>query len=97
MTSLKIMHCWQSEEAVEWNGEYSAPAENVLQQHVAQSSMTDVDEALAQWVEYAVIGQSHTISCQTFFNILQRLTRPIANGLLTDEEVCGLRHKIRQK
>lgn len=72
---------------MEWNGDFSAPAENVLQQHIAQSSMTVVDEALAQWVEYAAIGQSHAVSCQTFFNILQHLKRPIANGLLTHEEV----------
>ncbi|XP_054263461.1 protein unc-13 homolog 4B-like isoform X2 [Macrosteles quadrilineatus] len=76
----------QSEEGVEWNGGLSAAAESILQQHVAQSSMTETDEALAKWVAYAAINTTHAVSCAAFHSALQKLIRPINNGLLTDEE-----------
>uniref|UniRef100_A0A1B6MMV1 C2 domain-containing protein n=1 Tax=Graphocephala atropunctata TaxID=36148 RepID=A0A1B6MMV1_9HEMI len=77
----------QSEEPSEWKGEFSQAADMVLQQHVAQSGMTAADEALAQWTEYAAVGQTHAISIETFHSVLQKLTRPLANALFTDEEI----------
>jgi hypothetical protein len=49
--------------------------------------MSAVAVTLAQWVEFASVHVDHPLSFIIFSLLLQKLVRPLENGLITEDEV----------
>lgn len=80
LDSSKVAPYW-------WSGKFSAQGESVITQHSAQSALTAVDCALAQWSVYTVIHTDHPLAFSLFDNLLDKLIRPVQTGTLQDDDV----------
>lgn len=80
LDSSKVAPYW-------WSGKYSAQGESVITQHSAQSALTAVDCALAQWSVYTVIHTNHALAFSLFDNLLDKLIRPVQTGALQADDV----------
>ncbi|XP_048485356.1 protein unc-13 homolog 4B isoform X3 [Plutella xylostella] len=69
-----------------WCGNFSAAAEAILTQHVAQSGLNPTDNALAQWSVYCTVTGDHPLSFALFNNLLEKLTKPIQAGIIDEED-----------
>jgi hypothetical protein len=49
--------------------------------------MSAVAVTLAQWVEFASVHVNHPLSFIIFSLLLQKLVKPLQNGLITEDEV----------
>lgn len=69
-------------------GEFLPESNLIIQQHVAQSNISFVDESLGQWVEFI---HAHVLSpfinYKVFLDTLEKLVKPINSGQLSKEEV----------
>jgi hypothetical protein len=74
-------------EPFQWNGEFCQAAETILTQHLVQCGMSAVSVTLAQWSEFASVHVEHPLSFIVFSLLLQKLVKPLQNGLITDDEV----------
>jgi len=74
-------------EPFQWNGKFSQSAETILTQHLVQCGMSAVAVTLAQWVEFASVHVNHPLSFIIFSLLLQKLVKPLQNGLITEDEV----------
>ncbi|XP_035450119.1 protein unc-13 homolog 4B isoform X2 [Spodoptera frugiperda] len=70
-----------------WCGNYSAAAEAILTQHVAQSGLSATDNCLAQWAVYCAVTTDHPLSFALFNTLLDKLTKPLQSGLINEEDV----------
>lgn len=67
----------------------------IIQQHVAQSNISVVDECLGQWVEFINAHVlSPVINFKVFSDILDKLVKPVSSGQLSSEEVNKILNKI---
>ncbi|XP_045769590.1 protein unc-13 homolog 4B isoform X4 [Maniola jurtina] len=80
LESSKVAPYW-------WCGNFSAAAEGILTQHVAQSGLSQLDNHLAQWVVYCAITTDHPLSFALFNGLLDKLTKPLQSGLANEEDV----------
>ncbi|XP_021939432.1 protein unc-13 homolog 4B isoform X2 [Zootermopsis nevadensis] len=73
-------------EPFQWNGKFSQSAETILTQHLVQCGLSTAVVTLAQWVEFSSVHVDHPLSFITFSLLLQKLIKPLQNGLITDDE-----------
>jgi hypothetical protein len=73
-----------------WAGKFNQMAELMITQHQAQSGLTDIDVAFAQWTVFTEVHQTHPLSFELFENILDILIRPIQNKSVSHEEELKL-------
>lgn len=69
-----------------WSGTFSAQAEALLTQHVAQSGLNPNEVALAQWAVYTAIHTNHALSFSLFVNTLDKLVKPLQTASAFCEE-----------
>ncbi|CRK88354.1 CLUMA_CG002131, isoform A [Clunio marinus] len=79
LESSKVAHHW-------WSGKFSSLAETIITQHQAQSGLTDIDVAFAQWSVYCEVHQHHPLSFELFERIIDKLIKPIQTRNVTHEE-----------
>lgn len=70
-----------------WSGKFSAQGESVITQHSAQSALTPIDCALAQWSVYTAIHNDHPLAFSLFDTILDQLIRPVQTFGLSEEDI----------
>ncbi|XP_021207893.2 protein unc-13 homolog 4B isoform X2 [Bombyx mori] len=70
-----------------WCGNFSAPAEAILTQHVAQSGLSQLDNSLVQWSVYCAVTPDHPLSFNLFNTLLDKLTKPLQSSLVIEEDV----------
>lgn len=70
-----------------WCGNFSAPAEAILTQHVAQSGLNQNENYLAQWSVYCAVTVEHPLSFTLFNNILEKVAKPLQSGVVKEEDV----------
>ena len=71
-----------------WSGKFSHHADTIITQHAAQSGLTAIDVAFAQWSIYSEVHQKHPLSYDLFECILANLVRPIqTNSVSHDDEL----------
>jgi len=69
-------------------GDFLPESSLIIQQHVAQSNITFVDECLGQWIEYInAHALSPVVNLKVFSDVLENLVKPINTGQLSSEEV----------
>lgn len=83
LESSKVAHHW-------WSGKFSANAEMIITQHQAQSGLTDVDVAFAQWAVFTEVHQNHPLSFELFEKILDVLVRPIQTKKVSHNEELSI-------
>lgn len=72
----------------EWSlGNFSAAAKAILTQHQAQSEITAIDEAFAQYSIFSEVHEQHKLSFELFDGILDIIIRPILNQNLDHVDV----------
>ncbi|CAH1712257.1 unnamed protein product [Chironomus riparius] len=79
----KVAHYW-------WSGKFSQMAEIIITQHQAQSGLTDIDVAFAQWSVFTEVHQQHPLSFELFESILDVLIRPIQTKNVSHDEEISL-------
>lgn len=70
-----------------WCGNFSAPAEAVLTQHVAQSGLGVTENYLAQWSVFCAVTVDHPLSFTLFGSILDKIGKPIQSGIVLEEDL----------
>ncbi|XP_075975493.1 C2 and C2B_Munc13-like domain-containing protein staccato isoform X3 [Anticarsia gemmatalis] len=70
-----------------WCGNFSAPAEAILTQHAAQSGLSQTDNNLVQWAVYCAVTPDHPLSFALFNTLLDKITKPLQSGLVSEEDV----------
>ena len=70
LESSQVAHHW-------WSGKFSSMAEAIITQHQAQSGLTEMDVAFAQWSVFTEVHQQHPLAFELFEKILDALVRPI--------------------
>ncbi|KAL4716125.1 hypothetical protein ACJJTC_013902 [Scirpophaga incertulas] len=82
LESSKVAPYW-------WCGNFSAAAEAILTQHVAQSGLAQTDNCLAQWCVYCAVTTDHPLSFALFNQLLDKLAKPLQLplGLVKEEDV----------
>lgn len=83
LENSKVAHYW-------WNGKFNDNAETVITQHQAQSGLTEVDIAFAQWSSYSEVHEQHPLSFELFDKIIDILIRPIQQGTVSHEEEINI-------
>lgn len=73
-----------------WSGKFSHPAETIITQHAAQSGLTDIDVAFAQWSIYTEIHHKHPLAFGLFNDILEKLIRPIQTNTVSHDEELSM-------
>lgn len=69
-------------------GDFLPESSLIIQQHVAQSNISPVDEFLCQWVEFInTQALSSVVHFKVFSDVLDNLVKPISSGQLSNEEV----------
>ncbi|XP_043464815.1 protein unc-13 homolog 4B isoform X5 [Leptopilina heterotoma] len=69
-----------------WAGKWSAPADALILQHVAQRGLLSRNVSLAEWVEFSRVHQEHPLSFTLFNKIILELLRPLENNLFSADE-----------
>lgn len=71
-------------------GDFLPESNVIIQQHVAQSNITVVDEYLGQWIEFInAHALSPVVNSKVFSDLVENLVKPITTGQLSNEEVCA--------
>lgn len=83
LESSKVAHHW-------WSGKFSHMAETIITQHQAQSGLTDVDVAFAQWAVFCEVHQQHPLSFELFEKIIDVLIRPIQTKNVSHDEELSI-------
>lgn len=65
---------------------FSAQAEALLTQHIAQSGLGPIEVALSQWVVYSTIHTTHALNFSLFSNLLDKLVKPVQTSKLCEED-----------
>jgi len=69
-------------------GDFLPESSLIIQQHVAQSNISAVDECLGQWIEFI---NAHVLSpvvdFKVFSDLIDNLVKFITTGRLSNEEV----------
>lgn len=65
-------------------------AETIIKQHQAQSGLTDVDVAFAQWAVFSEVHQQHPLSFELFEKIIGNLIRPIQTDRVNHQEEISI-------
>jgi BAI1-associated protein 3 len=73
-----------------WSGKFTASGEHVLVQHAAQSGLTDVDEAFAQWSIFTEIHPQYPLAFSLFDGILDKLIRPVQTKSVYHEDELNI-------
>lgn len=79
LESSKVAHHW-------WSGKFSSMADTIITQHQAQSGLTEIDVAFAQWSVFSEVHQQHPLAFELFENILNVLVKPIQTGNVSHVE-----------
>lgn len=79
LESSKVAQYW-------WAGKFSNSGERVLLQHAAQSGLTDIDVAFAQWSVFTEVHQQHCLAFSLFDSILEKLIRSVQTKSFYHEE-----------
>ncbi|XP_025200200.1 protein unc-13 homolog 4B-like isoform X2 [Melanaphis sacchari] len=78
----------QKPEMNSWKGDFLPESSLIIQQHVAQSNVSTVDECLSQWIEYINAHVlSPVVNFKVFSDILDILVKSITTGHLSNEEL----------
>lgn len=83
LETSKVAHHW-------WSGKFSSIAERIINQHQAQSGLTDIDVAFAQWAVFTEVHQHHPLSFELFDQILNVLIRPIQTNKVSHCEEISI-------
>lgn len=83
LETSKVAHHW-------WSGKFSAMAEKIISQHQAQSGLTDIDVAFAQWAVFTEVHQHHPLSFELFDKIIDVLIRPIQTNKVSHNEEISI-------
>lgn len=83
LESSQVAHHW-------WSGKFSEMAEMIITQHQAQSGLTDIDVAFAQWSVYSEVHQQHPLSFELFEKIIDVLIRPIQTRNVSHSEELSI-------
>lgn len=83
LESSKVAHHW-------WSGKFSSLAETIITQHQAQSGLTDIDVAFAQWSVFTEVHQNHPLAFELFDRILDVLVRPIQTNTVSHSEELAI-------
>ena len=70
-----------------WAGKFTNQGEYVLTQHSAQSGLSNIDVALVQWSVFTTIHNDHPLSFALFDSLLDKITRPVQCGNVSNEEM----------
>lgn len=70
-----------------WSGKFSIQGEAVIAQHSAQSGLSAIDCAFAQWSVYTAIHNDHPLAFNLFESLLDKLIRPIQSASTTEDEI----------
>lgn len=65
---------------------FSAQAEALLTQHIAQSGLGPTEVALCQWVVYTTIHTTHALNFSLFSNLLDKLVKPVQTSKFCEED-----------
>jgi len=69
-------------------GDFLPESSLIIQQHVAQSNISAVDEFLSQWIEFINVHVlSPVVNFKVFSDILDNLVKSVTTGRLSNEEV----------
>lgn len=83
LESSQVAHHW-------WSGKFNEMAETIITQHQAQSGLTDIDVAFAQWAVYSEVHQQHPLSFELFEKIIDVLIRPIQTQNVSHSEELSI-------
>lgn len=83
LESSQVAHYW-------WSGKFNQMAEAIILQHAAQSGLTDVDTAFAQWSVFSEVHQQHPLSFGLFENIIDVLIEPVQRKNVNCQEDLSL-------
>lgn len=83
LESSKVAHYW-------WSGKFSSLAEMIITQHQAQSGLTEVDVAFAQWSVFSEVHQQHPLAFELFERIIDVLIRPIQTNSVSHSEELSI-------
>lgn len=83
LEASKVAHHW-------WSGKFSALAETIITQHQAQSGLTEIDVAFAQWAVYSEVHQQHPLAFELFETIIDVLIRPIQTKSVSHQEEISI-------
>ena len=83
LESSQVAHHW-------WSGKFSDMAEMIITQHAAQSGLTDIDVAFAQWAVFCEVHQQHPLSFELFDRIIDFLVRPIQTKNVSHDEELSI-------
>ena len=73
-----------------WSGKFNQVAETIITQHAAQSGLTDIDTAFAQWSVFSEVHQQHPLSFELFENIIDILVEPVQRKNVNCQEDLSL-------
>lgn len=79
LEASQVAHYW-------WSGKFNQMAEIIITQHAAQSGLTDIDTAFAQWSVFSEVHQQHPVSFELFENIVDILIDPVQKKTVNCEE-----------
>lgn len=83
LESSQVAHYW-------WSGKFNYLAEFIITQHQAQSGLTEVDVAFAQWAVFTEIHQNHPLAFELFERILDVLIRSIQTKNVSHDEELSI-------
>lgn len=83
LETSKVAHHW-------WAGKFNSMAETIITQHQAQSGLTEIDVAFAQWAVYTEVHQNHPLSFELFEKVLDVLIRPIQSKSVKHTEELSI-------
>ncbi|XP_065338040.1 protein unc-13 homolog 4B isoform X3 [Cloeon dipterum] len=69
-----------------WSGRFLELADSVLNQHRIQTGLDENHVQLARWAEFCAVHIDHALNFQLLGRTLEKLIRPVKDGVLSDEE-----------
>lgn len=80
LDSSKVAPYW-------WSGKFSNQGEAVIAQHSAQSGLSAMDCAFAQWSVYTAIHNDHPLAFNLFESLIDKLIRPIQSASISEDDI----------
>lgn len=80
LDSSKVAPYW-------WSGKFSIQGEAVIAQHSAQSGLSAMDCAFAQWSVYTAIHNDHPLAFNLFETLLDKLIKPVQSQSVSEDEL----------
>ncbi|KAK3599282.1 hypothetical protein CHS0354_028639 [Potamilus streckersoni] len=75
-----------NDRAYKWNGELPKAALTILHQHAIQGDLTEVQQAMCQWLAYSRKQQEHPLSYQLLLSFLQKFDMLWHPGAISRDE-----------